>query len=235
VQTGHGNRFMSALSATISGLLSQRQFAPVTLENLPREISNEKREVPVKSGTQIQRSSAIMRKSKKPAKKPQKALDTFSKKRLGRPGVRVGFVVNAANHYKLLFDKYWPLIGNDLVAAKSEQEVLSALLRMDENARNYFDPFPKLILEILTERDFPKRQDARIRFLADSLGARGAVSPRRSRDICEKDRNTVRHKIYRQDFYIGCTCGYEGPANRGACPKCGSTWVLIGADRDQGS
>src|SRR4051812_24755868 len=120
-------------------------------------MSVQRTEVPVKSSSQIQEPLAQMAKHKKPAKRLKKALDSFSKKPLGRPGVRVGFVVNAANHYKLLFEKYWPEIGNDLVKAKSEADVISAISRMDENARNYFEPLPKLILEVVTEKDFPKR------------------------------------------------------------------------------
>ena len=78
-----------------------------------------------------------------------------------------------------MLEKYWPVIGDTLSNAKSESDVVAAISKIDENARTYFDPFPDL---------------------ADSLGGRGQVSPRRSRDTCAKDRKTVRHKIYRQRF-----------------------------------
>jgi len=66
------------------------------------------------------------------------------------------------------------------------------------------------------------KREAQIAFLADSLGARGLVSPRRSRDICYEERAKPVHFIIRQDCYIQCTCAYKGPALHGKCPKCGT-------------
>ena len=45
-----------------------------------------------------------------------------------------------------------------------------------------------LVIKVLQERKFPKRQEAQINFLADSLAALGRVRPRRSRDICGEER-----------------------------------------------
>ncbi len=36
------------------------------------------------------------------------------------------------------------------------------------------------------------------------------------------------HFIIRQDFYIQCTCSYEGPALNGACRKCGTDILRTG-------
>ena len=69
---------------------------------------------------------------------------------------------------------------------------------------------------------FPKRPEPQRNFLADSLAGRGLISPRRSRDICERERKTKVHYIIRQDYYIECTCRYKGPARYGQCPKCGT-------------
>ena len=80
-----------------------------------------------------------------------------------------------------------------------------------------------LILKCLKDPDFPKvKQEAQIRFLAESLGAGGDVKPRRSRDIYLEQRKKLkrRGRINRCDPYIGCSCGYEGPAVYGFCPSC---------------
>jgi hypothetical protein len=94
----------------------------------------------------------------------------------------------------------------------------------------------ELILKIIHDRRFPRvRAKAQIAFLADSLGAQGAVTPRRSREICAEERTKKSHFIVRRDFYIGCTCGYEGPALKGACPDCGTMQLaedLLSAEED---
>ena len=86
-----------------------------------------------------------------------------------------------------------------------------------------------IILQVRTERTFPTRPRAQIRFSAESLSVRGVVSPCRSSDICGEVRMTEKeqHTIVRTDFYIDCTCGYEGPANHGACPACGTTRATV--------
>jgi hypothetical protein len=51
------------------------------------------------------------------------------------------------------------------------------------------------MLKVLRDREFPKRnKKARINFLADSLAAKGAVTPRTSRDICARARKRERKK-----------------------------------------
>lgn len=69
------------------------------------------------------------------------------------------------------------------------------------------------------------RTKSQINFLADSLTvAREYVLG--ARDICaeerNEERNKVEHTIVRREYYIECTCGYEGPALNGACAKCGT-------------
>jgi hypothetical protein len=90
-----------------------------------------------------------------------------------------------------------------------------------------------LILEVLKERTFPKRQKARINFLADSLAALGLVSARRSRDICAEDRAQAKraHHIWRAELYVECSCGYKGHSLNHACPECGAVipeWLVPG-------
>ena len=93
--------------------------------------------------------------------------------------------------------------------------------------REQFARIPSLILKTIRDSKFPKRRNAQINFLADSLAAWGAVSPRRSRDICGNERAKERakspHRIIRKEFYVECSCGYKGPARDNACRKCGAT------------
>jgi hypothetical protein len=166
-----------------------------------------------------------MPKRKKSRYKSQPDLDTFSKKRpRGRPGVRASEIAGRSYHFRLLFGQLWDTVGGTLVQSQTEEEVLSSL---DLAGRYYKDQFarpgiPPLILKILRDRKFPKRRQARVNFIADSLAAWGMVSPRRSRDICERERNKKVNYITRQDYYIECTCRYKGPALHGRCPKCGT-------------
>lgn len=93
--------------------------------------------------------------------------------------------------------------------------------------KNEFESLPSLIFQVLREKDFPKRDtEAQTIFLAESLAARGEVSPRTSRDICAKARKREQAKssnhIIRHEFYVECTCGYKGPALDNACRKCGT-------------
>jgi hypothetical protein len=75
------------------------------------------------------------------------------------------------------------------------------------------------------DHHFPKRARAQINFLADSIAALGKVTPRRSRDICMLERMKAKraHHIVRYEYYVECSCGYEGPAKDRACRKCGAT------------
>ena len=168
-----------------------------------------------------------MPKHHKTAKKPQKALDAFSEKRgRGRPWkIRASEVSGRAYNYRLIFSQTWDVLGKELLRARTEEDVTQALEK-DGRYISDFRPIAPLILKVLREREFPKRREAQINFLADSLAARGVVSPRRSRDICAKELAKERakspHKILRREFYIECSCGYKGPARDNACRTCGA-------------
>lgn len=168
-----------------------------------------------------------MAKRKKYAVRPQKALDTFSQKRArGRPHkIRASEVSGRAYNYRLVFRQIWGVAGERLLKAATEEEVIQALEPTSQ--KEEFAGIIPLMLEVLRDPDFPKRdRDAKINFMADSLAARGAVSPRSSRDICAKERAKEKkrsaHKILCHEFYVECTCGYKGPARNNACRKCGA-------------
>jgi hypothetical protein len=173
-----------------------------------------------------------MPKSKKPPKKRQNPLDTASEKRgRGRPyKIRASEVSGRAYNYRLIFNQTWDVLGEQLLNAKTEGEVLQTFERTSHE--NEFAALTSLILKVLRDQDFPKRdKEARINFLADSLAGRGIVTPRTSRDICARERARERgksmHRILRHEFYVECSCGYKGPARDNACRKCGAEIDLL--------
>jgi hypothetical protein len=163
-----------------------------------------------------------MPKHKKAALKPKKPLDTIPGNRgRGRPGVRPSEIRGRGDHYRLLFGQIWKDVGDALLKAQTEEDVDRAFDPWP-NYKQDFAPISALILKVLREQKFPKRREPQINFLTDSLAGRGWISPRRSRDICERERKKKVNYIIRQDYYIECTCRYKGPALHGRCPKCGT-------------
>jgi len=168
-----------------------------------------------------------MKQRKKAENEGNKLLDAvFSKRGRGRPcKVRASEVSGRAYNYRLIFGQIWEGVGEKLLNARTEAEVIGAF---EATAyKNEFEPLAALVLRVLHEKDFPKkRREAQAIFLAESLAARGEASPRTSRDICAKARKfeeaKSRHRIIRHEFYIECSCGYKGPARDNACPKCGA-------------
>ena len=168
-----------------------------------------------------------MPKQRKVRKTLKKPLDiVLAKRPRGRPGVRRTEIRGRGDHYRIVFSQIWKQVQEALIRARSEENVRRAF----ESAPSYqteFAPLASVILRTLRDPKFPKRPEPQRNFLADSLAARGLVSPRRSRDICEQERKTKEHYIFRQDFYIECTCRYKGPARQGRCPKCGTDRVFL--------
>jgi hypothetical protein len=168
---------------------------------------------------------------KKVAKKPKKALDSFSVKRgRGRPGVRRSEIWGRGDNFRIIFGQIWKDLGEPLLKAKTQEEVTRAFEGFGKTYSRQFVPaLSSLILEVIREPRFPKRPAAQIGFLADSLAGLGRIRPRRARDICEQERKRQKkeHHIIRQDYYIECTCRYKGPALHGKCPKCGTDEVSL--------
>jgi hypothetical protein len=140
--------------------------------------------------------------------------------------VRRDEIAGRAGHYDLVFNSCWKTIREEVLAADSADQITEIFQRLATAYAVYFVPHQSaVILKLVKDPKFPKRAAAQGRYLADSLAGLGQVTPRRSRDIVAQERNRVRHKIVRQDYYIACTCGYEGPALRGACQGCGTQEV----------
>ena len=132
-----------------------------------------------------------------------------------------------SQNLRLQFSQIWNIVGERLLRAEAGDDVLNALDLAGQYWMNELGPgtIPALILMILRDPKFLKqRVQQQINFLADSPGGWGRVSPRRSRDICEQERRKAKqgHHIIRREFYIECSCGYQGPALNNACRNCGT-------------
>ncbi len=170
-----------------------------------------------------------MPKRKKSAKSPAKPLDTISGQRgRGRPRkVRASEIRGRADNYHWILSQVWNRLGEPLLKADTEQKVIQAF---EEQARPYEREFvpalASLILQVIREPKFPKRAEAQIGFLGDSLAGRGRVRPRTARDICARERAMERaksrHHIIRREYYVECSCGYKGPARDNGCRRCGA-------------
>ena len=152
---------------------------------------------------------------------------SLEKKRGRRRKAEPHDVVVNADLFRIQFSHAWPTLGNQLLSARSSQRVMGVLKNYGGMIGGLKDlDFSTRVFEIIRDAFFPRvRSKAQIHFLADSLGAEGRVTYRRSREICAKERKKVRHKILRRDYYIACSCGYEGPALNDACQKCGTAEV----------
>jgi hypothetical protein len=160
---------------------------------------------------------------------PQNKSENQAAERKGRGRPRKidpWIVVGTANVYRVQLEQFWPKLGARLLATQSPDEVASALREEADGISATLHPLSELILKIRNDPKFPRERTAsQIRFLADSLGGQGLVTPRRSREICAKERAKKRHFIVRREYYIECECGYKGPALDGTCRDCG-TWEL---------
>jgi hypothetical protein len=181
-----------------------------------------------------------MRKRKNQYSKPKKTLDSISAESpRGRPGAHASEIAGRAENYRAVFwdsrldekiHMYVPYKPSKwairLLAARGAAGVKRALNLGPPYAQQQFEALIDLTLQVLREPAFPKRQKAQLDFLADSLAARGEVTPRRSRDICGEQRAMKRarspHKIVRYEYYIECEYGYKGPARDNACRRCGA-------------
>lgn len=163
--------------------------------------------------------------------KRKRPIDTFSEKRgRGRPiRMRPTEISGRSGNLRFIlgqvWDRLWPLLSE-------AQDVASVAQAFKEGSQPYESNFvPHLVeltLQVIREPKWPKRRPAQVGFLADSLAAAGALTPRRSRDICAqqrtKDEKTT--AIIRYEYWIECSCGYKGRSRNHACPSCEAKIVL---------
>jgi hypothetical protein len=163
----------------------------------------------------------------------QKALDAFSsaaknltENKRGRPRkLPRDTVTGRASNYEFQLREVWDELQAPLLGAQTADQVTAAFQKFAQPYAGEFVPgLSSDILLLLNDPDFPQRASPRIRFLARSLAGRSTLSFRTSRDICEKaaaqEKLKSPHRILRREFYIECSCGYQGPALDNACRKC---------------
>ncbi len=174
------------------------------------------------------KTSAKIRDLKARARGAKIPLDMNSPKRgRGRPAsVRPSEIRGRADNYRWIlnqgWDRLWPLLSK----AQTLEEVIKAFQEgASPYAQEFMPALAGLVVKVLHEPKFPGRQEPQINFLADSLAGLGRITPRSSRDICERERAKQKraHHIIRYEFYIECSCGYKGKSRNYACPKCGAT------------
>src|SRR5258708_27454365 len=168
-----------------------------------------------------------------PASPIRTPLDCLAASRLPRSvpaaegvGMQTSFsvITGRADNYRWILNQIWDRISPRLLKAQTREDVIGSYEGADIGGYALqFVQLADLILQVLKERKFPKQsRKAHINFLADSIGAHGLVTPRSSRDICERERARIErlHHIVRYEFWIKCSCGYQGRSLRHACPKC---------------
>jgi hypothetical protein len=213
-------------------------------EDFPAKFRAGCRELPVKFSLGSQGFTAKMPKRKKTPNTSKMPLDkALTKGNRGRPGVRASEVVGRADNYRGMFwtnrlrgrkgNKQWVRDkphewAAALVAAKTTNDAVRAIDSAPLPIQNELRLLVPLILQVLRDSDLPKRQENQFDFLADSLAARGEVSPRRSRDICQEERLKAEraHHIISYEFTIECSCGFKGFSKDHGCPKCGAKIAL---------
>lgn len=181
------------------------------------------------------KTPAQFRNRKKASKEGKKAIDKHSeKKRRGpKPKVIASWVRGRADNYRTILNQIWPRIWPGLSSAEKYEDVIDCLRNAEIGSyASDLELVANVILVVLHDPKFPKRKrEAQINFLADSIAGHGSVTPRTSRDICERERARIRriHHILHYEFWIECSCGYKGRSRNHACPKCKAE-IPLGVD-----
>jgi len=97
--------------------------------------------------------------------KAKKGLDTFSQKRpVGRPGrVRASEVGGRSYNLRLQFGQIWDTVGEDLIRAQTQEDVLKTLDLAGQYWRNELGSSPgilSLIVGVVRDPKFPKKIDS---------------------------------------------------------------------------
>ncbi len=172
------------------------------------------------------RTSAKTYKQKQARQTTNFSLDKESQKRpRGRPvKIQASWVRGRADNYRWIFHQIWDHIWPALSKAQTQQEAIQSFARPEVGSYALdLIRMADLILQVAQDPKFPKhKRKAQINFMADSIAAHGVVTPRSSRDICERERARIKrvHHILRYEYYVECSCGYQGPSRNHACPEC---------------
>jgi hypothetical protein len=114
------------------------------------------------------------------------------KKRGGQPKVDPVVTVGRAYDFELKLKQIWTAVGTAIVNARVPEDITEAFKDLAYHRdRLAVDPLPRLMIEAINDRDFPKiNPEKQIRFIAQSIAGWGYVSIARSRQICRKARKT---------------------------------------------
>ncbi len=172
------------------------------------------------------KTSAKIDKRRRARKKDNIPIDTVSeKRRRGRPvKIQRIWVRGRADNYRWILNRFWDYIWPALSKVQTQREVIQSFTRPEVGPYALdFIMMADLILQVVHDPKFPKRKrQAQINFMSDSIAAQGVVTARSSRDICDRERARIKrvHHILRYEYYVECSCGYEGQSRDHACPKC---------------
>lgn len=122
--------------------------------------------------------------------------------------------------------RLWPLLRSAPDSGSVTDAFHAALV---PDAHTFVPHVAEVILKVIRDERFPRRSKARINFLSASIAGGPRMTPRRSRDVCQENRSAsqeAKHRIVRYEYYIVCTCTYEGPSHNHACPQCGAVITL---------
>lgn len=99
-----------------------------------------------------------------------------------------------ADNYRKTFDLFWQHVWPNLSKAQTQQDVIQSFSRPEVGSYALdLIRLADLILQVVRDPKFPKhKREAQINFLSDSIAAYGVVTPRSSRDICEKERTRAK-------------------------------------------
>jgi len=174
----------------------------------------------------MERTSAEVVKQKQARKTAKILLDNVSeKRRRGRtPKIPASWVRGRPDNYRWILAQIWDHVWPGLSKAGTRQDVVNSFSGTEVGGYSLeFVTLADLILRVVKDPKFPKhKQEAQINFLADSIAGYGMFTPRSSRDICERERARIKqvHCILYYEFYIECSCGYQGHSKNHACPMC---------------
>lgn len=139
-------------------------------------------------------------------------------------------ILGRAENYRWIFNQIWDRLWPLLELSECADDVTKAFERAANPYQTEFVPaFSSVVLWTMRDVDFPKRKEPQINFMADSLAGLGSVSPRRSRDICQEQRDLINrtHRILRYEYYVECSCGYKGRSRDHSCPRCGAVITFV--------
>ena len=154
------------------------------------------------------------------------------KQRRGRPQeIPRNWVTGRAYNLAIQLKLIWPKLSEPLLEAETEEEVKAAFETYGSSyASNFVPERVSDVLALIRDRKLPKKKEAQIHFLADSLGGRPNLSLRRSRDwycsICGANQfDRIRSVVVGLRRY--CSSMTASIQSLGWSPSCARAWLVM--------